>query len=221
MDIVTIIGHLSFIAIAASFLVKDILWLRAVSILASILAIIFNYFVDAGPIWLVIGWSIVFILINSYNIILLLQERRGVTFSPEEQEMYETVFQGFSPVEFMKLLRIGQWREVDVEQVLVKQGQNVDEILFIYDGRADVFNNDQKINQLKDGAFIGEMELARDRPAVATVKSTTPVRIIAWPVVDLKQFLIRNPSMNSTIQSIFSADLIQKLQRQATSAVQG
>jgi hypothetical protein len=220
MDIVSLIGHLSFIAVAASFMIRDILWLRAVSILGSLLAIVFNYLVPGGPIWLVIGWSIVFILLNLYNILLLLRQRRGVTFTAQEQEMYGTVFQGFSPVEFMKLLRIGQWREVAEDQVLIEEGQKVEEILFIYNGQAEVLSGGKKINLLKDGAFIGEMELSKGKPAVATVKTSTPARIMAWSAEEIRKLLFRNPSMNSTMQSIFNTDLMEKLQRQSQASLQ-
>jgi hypothetical protein len=216
MDLISLIGHLSFVAIAASFLVRDILWLRIVSIFGSLLAVLFNYWVEGGPIWLVIWWSLAFILINAYNIYALLRERRGVSFSPEEQEIYATVFQGFSPVEFMKLLRIGRWMEVDAGEVLIEQGQPVAEVLFIYNGQAEVLSDGQKVNALKDGAFIGEMELAKGTAAVATVKTVTQVRLLSWPADEIRSLLVRNPTMNSTIQTIFSADLMQKLQRQTS-----
>ena len=221
MSVVTIIGHLSFVAIAASFMIRDIVWLRTLAILGSVFAVIFNYFVSGGPIWLVIGWSIVFIALNVYNIAFLMHERRGVSFTPQEQEMYETVFQGFSPVEFMKLLRIGNWRDATAGQDLIEEGQQVDEVLYIYNGRADVLSGGQRINILKDGAFIGEMELAADRPAVATVRTTAPTQIVAWPANEIRKLLIRNPSMNSTIQTIFGADLMQKLERQSSAVLQG
>ncbi|MCJ7537582.1 MAG: cyclic nucleotide-binding domain-containing protein [Anaerolineales bacterium] len=76
----------------------------------------------------------------------------------------------------MKLLRIGHWREVDAEQTLIEEGQKVDQIVFIYNGQAEVLSNGQRINYLKDGAFIGEMELTKDRPAVATVKTISSTR---------------------------------------------
>ena len=134
--------------------------------------------------------------------------------------MYATVFQEFSPVELIKLLRIGQWKEVDADQTLIEEGQKVDQIVFIFNGQAEVLSNGQRINYLKDGAFIGEMELTKDRPSVATVKTTSSTRYMTWSSVDIKQLLIRNPSTNSTIQTIFSMDLMQKLQRQASSSIQ-
>jgi CRP-like cAMP-binding protein len=121
--------------------------------------------------------------------------------------------------QFPGMLRIGQWREIEEKQILIEEGQKVDQILFIYNGLADVLSNGQKVNYLKDGAFIGDMNLSKDRPAVATVKTTLATRYLAWPSVDIKQLLIRNPSMNSTIQTIFSMDLMQKLQRQASASI--
>ena len=43
MDIASLAGHLAFGLIAFSFLVKDILWLRVVSILASLFSVFYNY----------------------------------------------------------------------------------------------------------------------------------------------------------------------------------
>ena len=43
MYLATIAGHLAFGLIAFSFLVKDILWLRVVSVVASLFSILYNY----------------------------------------------------------------------------------------------------------------------------------------------------------------------------------
>ena len=43
MNLATIAGHLAFGLIAFSFLVKDILWLRIVSVVASLFSILYNY----------------------------------------------------------------------------------------------------------------------------------------------------------------------------------
>ena len=45
MNIGIIAGHLAFGLIAFSFLVKDILWLRTVSIVASLFSVFYNYFI--------------------------------------------------------------------------------------------------------------------------------------------------------------------------------
>ena len=49
MEYTDLIGHLAFGLIAFSFLVKDILWLRLVSILASTFGMAYNYFIPVEP----------------------------------------------------------------------------------------------------------------------------------------------------------------------------
>lgn len=96
-----IAGHLAFALIALSFLVRDILWLRALSITASVASIIYAYFAPAQPLWLVMGWNGLFIGLNLVQIAILFRERRGVTFTDEEKELFQTSFSRFAPVEFM------------------------------------------------------------------------------------------------------------------------
>ncbi len=61
MNIATIAGHLAFGLIAFSFLVKDILYLRLVSVVASLFSVLYNFYIPAEPMWIAIGWNIVFI----------------------------------------------------------------------------------------------------------------------------------------------------------------
>ena len=68
MNIATLAGHLAFGLIAFSFLVKDILWLRVVSILASLFSIFYNYVIPLEPMWIAVGWNIVFVMVNLYHI---------------------------------------------------------------------------------------------------------------------------------------------------------
>ena len=49
MNLATIAGHLAFGLIAFSFLVKDILWLRIVSVIASLFSVMYNYFIPITP----------------------------------------------------------------------------------------------------------------------------------------------------------------------------
>ncbi len=49
MNIATIAGHLAFGLIAFSFLVKDILYLRLLSILASLFSVFYNFYIPLEP----------------------------------------------------------------------------------------------------------------------------------------------------------------------------
>ena len=98
MNIATIAGHLAFGLIAFSFLVKDILWLRLVSVLASLFSIFYNWVIPIEPMWIAIGWNFIFILLNLYHIAVIIYEKRPVQMSPKHKELYETMFKWMTPV---------------------------------------------------------------------------------------------------------------------------
>ena len=90
IDIPTLAGHLAFGLIAFSFLVKDILWLRLVSILASTFSVFYNYTIPLEPMWLAINWNIVFVLVNLYHIAIIIYEKRPISMAKETQEQGHT-----------------------------------------------------------------------------------------------------------------------------------
>ena len=71
--------------------------LRVLAVASCLFGIAYGYFYDKGPQWVLIGWNIVFIVINVVQIALILRERSGVSFTEEEKELYETLFQSFAP----------------------------------------------------------------------------------------------------------------------------
>ncbi len=204
-------GHASFALIALSFLVKDILWLRVLSVMASVAGIGYNYFGPATPLWLVIYWNIFFLAINLTQIALILRERRGVEFSEEEKEVYETIFYGFAPFEFMKLLRIGEWKDAEPGDILAVQNEVADSIMLIYNGLAEVEINGEKVAELKDGNLVGEMSYFTGGLATATVRVSQPTRYLAWKKSAMDALSQRNPSMQSTLRAVLSIDLAKKL----------
>ena len=103
MNIATLAGHLAFGLIAFSFLVKDIFWLRILSIAASLFSVFYNYVIPAEPMWLAINWNFVFIAVNIYHIGVILYEKREVKMDDKNQELYDTLFKEMTPVEYLKI----------------------------------------------------------------------------------------------------------------------
>ena len=88
----------------------DVLWFRWLAVATSLVGIGYKIlYPHETPLWMVVCWNIIFILINLIHIAILLQERKPVRFSEEEQELYDTLFYRFAPVEFSRLLRIADW----------------------------------------------------------------------------------------------------------------
>jgi len=205
--------HLASILTLLAYLVRDILWLRLLTIAASLAGIIFNYYVPATPLWAVIYWNVVFIIINAVQIGIIIKERSGVHFTEEEKELYETLFQNFAPFEFMKLLRLGKWLDAKKGQALTVEEQPLDSVMLIYNGLVSVEAGGRQIGQMKDGSLLGEVSFITEGAATATVRAVEPTRYLSWSKQDLRRLLSRNPSMKFAMHTVFSKELSKKLAR--------
>lgn len=210
-------GHLASVLTMVAYLLKDILWLRLLTILSCFAGMAFNYFVPATPLWTVIYWNVLFAIINIIQIAIIIKERSGVHFSEEEKELHETLFKNFAPFEFMKLMRVGKWLEAKPGEVLAVEQQSLEAVMLIYNGMARVEKDGKEVAQLKDGNFIGEVSFITEGTATATVRALIPTRYIAWPKTAIKALLNRNPSMRFAMQAMLSTDLSKKLMHRAPS----
>jgi len=208
MNIATIAGHLAFGLIAFSFLVKDILWLRVVSILASLFSIFYNYIIPAEPMWIAVGWNMVFIALNLYHIAVLIYEKRPVKMDDKNNELYETLFKDMTPVEYLKVSKIAEWKTLKSGETIIKQGMPVKDLHLIYNGTVDVAVDATKVAELKDGQFVGEMSFLTEKPATATCVVKHDSEILVWRQREFKELLKRNPSLYYSIQSLLSAQLV-------------
>lgn len=211
LSFLDIVGHTSFLLTALSFYVRDMVLLRVLAIGSGIVGIAYNYFLPAGPLWLVIFWLSVFVLINVTRIVGIVMERREVAFTEEEAELFETQFKNFSPVEFMKLLRIAEWRDATSGDVLATEGEEVGGLKLLFNGEVSIKRGGEEIGKANDGAMIGEMSFLKGGEANATVTASTPCRYLYWTADELKKMLQRNPSMDLAMRHVFSLDLLRKL----------
>ncbi|MGY8958791.1 MAG: Crp/Fnr family transcriptional regulator, partial [Alphaproteobacteria bacterium] len=136
---------------------------------------------------------------------------RSIDFNEEEAELHETVFQNFSPVEFRKLMRIGEWRNAAQGDQLTAQGAIVGGLNLLFNGEVLVERDGAEIGRARDGAMIGEISFIQGGPATATVSATKPCRYVSWSGDELRKLLTRNPSMDIAMKHVFSIDLMRKL----------
>ena len=211
MDIATIVGHLAFGLIAFSYLVKDIMYLRILSIVASLFGMFFNYTVPAEPMWLPIGWNGLFVLVNIYHISVLLYEKRPVQMDDKNTELYNTLFKELTPVEYLKISKAACWKNYEPNDVLIRQQHLVPDLILIYNGTIDVKVDGNKVAELRDGQFVGEMSFLTEKSATATCVVKHPTKCLVWKQQEFKDLLKRNPSLYFTIQSLLSAQVSSNL----------
>ena len=208
MNLANIAGHLAFGSIAFSFLVKDIFWLRVVSILASLFSVFYNYVIPANPMWLAINWNIVFVVVNLYHIAVIIYEKRPIKMEPKDKELYETLFKDLSPVEYLKISKVAEWRSFKSGETIIRQNHLVTDLILIYNGTVDVVVGTKKVAELKDGQFVGEMSFLTEKSATATCIVKHDTECLVWKQPEFKELLKRNPSLYYTIQSLLSNQLV-------------
>ena len=211
MNIATLAGHLAFGLIAFSFLVKDIFWLRIVSIAASLFSVLYNYIIPVEPMWLAINWNFVFIVVNVYHIAVILYEKREVKMDDKNEELYHTLFKEMTPVEYLKISRAAEWVTLKPGERLITQGMPVPDLYLIYNGTVDVAVDGGWVAQLKDGQFVGEMSFLTEKVATASCIVKYEAQCLVWKQREFKELLKRNPSLYFTIQSILSAQVSDAL----------
>ena len=211
LTVYEVLGHLSYTLTGLSFFMRDILLLRVLSIGACAVGIVYGYLIPSGPLWLVIFWLILFLAINVGRLIHLILERRGVSFSEEERELYRTVFHRFAPVDFLKLIRLGAWRSAGPGEHLTRQGEALEDLKLIYNGEVAIERDGAEVARSRDGTLVGEMSYVQGGNATATVRVLKPTRYLSWPRKELRRLLKRNPAMDLAMQTVFSMDLTRKL----------
>ena len=95
--------HIANLFYLASFLVRDILWLRTMTCGGLIFGILF-FTCQTTPLYGPTFWHITFLGINLYQILRLQAERRQLQLSPEQEAIRRGILEGMSDEELLNTL---------------------------------------------------------------------------------------------------------------------
>jgi Popeye protein conserved region len=210
--------HVANVLYLASYLVKDILWLRLLTVVAGVLLLPY-YFMQPVPLWPAISWSGVFLAVNVVQIKILLAERRPIRLAPDEQRLYELVFRNLSPRQFAKLLKLGRWEDVGEGGRVIERGRPLERLIVIFTGHLAVEADGRRRALLKEGHFAGEMSFVTGEFPSADVVATEPTRIFVWKSPELTRFLEGQNDLLLALQSAIGTDLVGKLRGEERNSV--
>jgi CRP-like cAMP-binding protein len=208
-----ILFNLGNVLYLAAFSVRSILWLRILTVVASLCLMPYYCCQPQGPLYQPICWSTLFIAINLVQITWLILERRPVFLGEEELHLYRTVFSGLKPREYIKLLSIAEWKQAKLGDELLAQDHPTPALMLISTGRGTVEMDGRHVAELRDGQFIGEMGFLTEQPASARVVAAAPTTYLFWPVTALRELLTAMPALHLKMQGVLGSDLVGKLRR--------
>ena len=206
-------GHVSYVLIAISYWLTNIYWLRVTAVLGLSLEIVY-FRLSGGALGAGIGWDIVFIAINLYQIYWLVAEQRKLKTMEHAHLLRQGVFAGFNNAQLARLVGAGTWRELQPGTVLTEQDKPVQELVLICDGQALVNVHGVTVAHLRGGAFVGEMAFVSGNPASATVIVEQPSRAFVFDMERLRKLVDNDDLVAVAIHRVIGRDLAAKLKKQ-------
>jgi hypothetical protein len=198
-----------------AYMVRNMLFLRAITILAALSTLPYFY-LQEDPLYSAMGWQTAFIVINAYNMGVLLLEKRPVALDEEAQWLHRHTFRMLSPLETVKLLRPSQARYCNAHDTLVEEDETLEELILIVRGTADVYAGGSKRATLEPGDFVGEMGFMTGRPASAQVVARESLDYRVWRRQDLLALYDRDARLKDAMQMVIGTDMARKLGRQGS-----
>lgn len=203
--------HAANLLYVFAFMVRDILWLRALTVVAAFCLIPYFY-LQPEPLTTPIYWNLAFAALNLYWIARLLLERRPVKLSAEEERLCELVFHTMKPREMIKILKLASWYTAETGERLVERGRPLDRLMIVYSGKACVVVNGRHVTELQPGQFVGSITYVIEETAPADVMALEPTRYVSWPKAGLKDFMKKNPDLHAALETTLAIDLAKWLQ---------
>jgi hypothetical protein len=215
----TLLVNLGFAVSAFGYLVRDILWLRLLSILAYGLFCSVMLTRAEGPAWNFLGWYAAFIAINGGHAAWLIYERQLVRLNDEECRLRDRVFKASDPLAVKRLMRAGLWLDLPPGELMTRKGRIAKHLFLVADGEAVVTADGAEIARVGPGRFVGEIGFLRAGAATATAMTCpTSVRLrgiglrcLAWEQRKLRRRVARDDRMRTALYAAIGADLSAKI----------
>ena len=211
-NIYVILLNCAYIIMLVAYMAKKMVWLRLLTIAGNILVVPYYLYFVEPPLWNSIGWACIYILINLVMLLYLYLESRPIELSDLEQNIYNMTFKSLEPRVFKKLIDHGSFEEFQPEVVLVTRDSELDSLMLVVEGEAEVVLKHGEHIIIPTGGFIGEQSYITGEKTSADVKTgKEAAKIIRWNSETLRKHLAGKEILKDNLDLILTADLIYKL----------
>ena len=211
-DIYLILFNTANIFFVLAFMAKKIVWLRLLTITGMMVGIPYYFYIHEAPMWNNIFWVCTYALINLVMLFIIYLESRPIELSDLEQNIYNMTFKSLEPREFKKLIDHGSLEEFQPDVSLVTRDSELDSLMYVVEGEAEVVLRHGEELIIPTGGFIGEQSYITGEKTSADVKTgKEAAKIIRWNSEALRKHLAGKEALKDNLDLIFTADLIHKL----------
>ena len=211
-DIFVILFNTANIIFLLAFMAKKIIWLRLLTITGNILVVPYYLYFLETPLWNSIVWIGIYTIINLVMLFIIYLESRPISLSDLEQKIYDLTFKSLEPRVFKKLIDHGSLEELQPEVVLVTSNSDLDSLMLVVEGEAEVVLKHGEHLIIPTGGFIGEQSFITGGKTSADVTTgKEAATILRWNSQVLRKYLADKETLKDHLDLIFTSDLIYKL----------
>jgi len=212
-NIPLLLANLGFGIILISLIFRDILWLRVLCVLGTVLVFPLYVFRDE-IVWTSLSWNFAGVVINLLQIVILILYRRPLVLKGIEKQIYASVFNALNPRTFVKIFKLAKLEEYIDNTILIRRNDPVGSLYLIIDGNVEVTLEDNTERIISSNIFIGEQAFITGETASATVRILSDrATLLKWDSRTLQDFLDKDAELSNTFDLILTTDIIGKLRR--------
>jgi hypothetical protein len=202
--------NLANFAFLLALSVRNVLWLRILSLASDVLVLPYYYF-QHEPLWPPIFWGVAFIIVNCIQIVILALDRRPVILSDREEELYHVAFGSIDKRDFLKLASLARWLEVSPGETIVKKGHHISEAIVLISGETEAVLDGKPALPYRPGQLIGNVSAYSGLVSPMDVVARSPARIAIWDMEQMREFTAKRPELRARLLQLMSVDLAAKL----------
>ena len=212
INIFVIMLNIAYIIFLFAFIAKKIVWLRSLTVLGYIISMPYFFFFFENPLWINLGWTALYTVINLMMLFLIYLESRPVKLSDLEQKIYDRTFKSLKPKEFKHLIDHGSFDELQPDVRLVTRNTHLEKLMLVVEGQAEVVLRNGDEVDIPAGGFIGEQSFITGENTSADVATgREAATILSWNSDSLRKYLEKKPHLKETLELILTSDVIHKL----------
>ncbi|MDP8236668.1 MAG: cyclic nucleotide-binding domain-containing protein [Candidatus Erginobacter occultus] len=207
-DVNDIFLNLAYLLALTAFLIREVFWLRLALVLSQAAFVIYALRADNFSMTV---WNAGFILINGYQVVRILRQRRPIELPGPLEEIYRKSFRLMNRREFLYFWRTGREEERE-DGCIVREGERQQSLYLVLEGTAAISRDGEEVARVGRGDFLADScDFISPGPSPIDARARGRIALRRWDYPVLEDIRKIDPALMLKIQKIVSGYLTAKL----------
>lgn len=217
---VDFIFSVSEIILIVSYLYRDMLKLRIITVLGSIGYMLGAYFsgFEVPGMKALLFFNFIIFAVNLVQAYFIVMDRMPILVPNNLKDVYKNCFSNLSVNEFLKLMKLSSVVNSEEGKTIIYEGKPVSKIILILKGTVKIVKGNMEIAGLSENFFIGEMSfITGEQPNATVIVNSRDFESISWEKKEIIELEDSDPILFSKFKEAIAINLIKKIDRLSSS----